>query len=127
MGEGGGNARLAACDGAVDAFASKEQRSLDAVQAAQIKLRLTQRGGIVEGCETVEGGDLKHDAAPYPLASSEVEMPIVSVCPPGVSTSLDTNGIRRSSKRIAPPRRIVRHRHRPIGSASCRERVCQDV
>src|SRR3546814_18802178 len=39
-------------------------------------------------------------------------MPIVSVCPPGVSTSLDTNGIRRSSKRIAPPRRIVRHRHR---------------
>src|SRR3546814_11997532 len=58
------------------------------------------------------GGDLKHDAAPYPLASSEVEMPIVCVCPPGVSTSLDTNGIRRSSKRIAPPRRIVRPRHR---------------
>jgi len=29
---------------------------------------------------------------PFPFASSEVEMPIVSARPRGVSTSLDTNG-----------------------------------
>ena len=31
--------------------------------------------------------------SPTPFASSEVEMPVVGERPPGVSTSLDTNGI----------------------------------
>jgi pyruvate dehydrogenase E1 component beta subunit len=55
---------------------------------------------VAEGSEGVKVGTViamiqgeDEEAAPSkPFASSEVEMPMVSIPPPGVSTSLDTNG-----------------------------------
>src|SRR3546814_5633717 len=57
---------------------------------------------------------LKH-SRPIPFVSSEVETPIGGARPPGVSTSLDTDG-KRDQVRGAPPPVPC---HKPAGSRRC--------
>src|SRR3546814_10834836 len=68
-GDGGGAAR----DGAVDPLAREEQRAPDPPRRAQVEQRRAQRGGIVEGCETIEGGDGDGHGAPLGPATRLVE------------------------------------------------------